>query len=156
MHQPPGMLAAGRPLGHVGLSDLLRFRRLGKAVRIGAFGRWPKDRLRRNIETMDTAGKFANRLLCTYAMQCDTLTSLRRGGSQVVEVQDRYHDRRKPEGAPEKGNRGHALPNGRLQAAALSDSTRARAKGRAPVRKRSAGDATATVQGLLRKQGESE
>src|SRR5262249_49646017 len=56
------------------------------------------------IESLDACGRVANRLLARYTQQCDALTSLRRGGKQVVEVQHVYRKRRKPEGG--KVNRG--------------------------------------------------
>jgi hypothetical protein len=69
------------------------------------------------LDHLEAFGKLANRLLRTYAMQCDTLTALRRGGKQIVEVQHVYRDRRKPEGVAEKRQPQPRGPNGRWQAA---------------------------------------
>jgi len=65
------------------------------------------------IDQLEAFGKLANRLLRTYTMQCDTLTSLRRGGRQVVEVQHVYRPRRKREGVDEKKPLSSRNPNGR-------------------------------------------
>src|SRR5262245_23542580 len=46
------------------------------------------------VESLDSCGRIANRLLARYAQQCETLTSLRRGGKQVVEVQHVYRKRK--------------------------------------------------------------
>jgi hypothetical protein len=47
-----------------------------------------------DIANVETCGKLANRLVRAYALQCDTLASLRRGGKQVVEVQHVYRKRK--------------------------------------------------------------
>jgi hypothetical protein len=54
-----------------------------------------------SIENVDSCGRVANRLLARYTEQCAALTSLRRGGKQVVEVQHVYRDRKKREGVPQ-------------------------------------------------------
>src|SRR5262245_20091156 len=46
------------------------------------------------VVSLDSCGRVANRLLARYAQQCETLTSLRRGGKQVVEVQHVYRKRK--------------------------------------------------------------
>jgi hypothetical protein len=46
------------------------------------------------VDSLDSCGRIANRHLRAYALQCDTLTSLRRVGKQVVEVQDVYRRRK--------------------------------------------------------------
>jgi hypothetical protein len=70
------------------------------------------------FDHMEATGKLAIRLLRTYAVQVDTLMSLRRGGKQLVEVRHAhaYRPRQKREEGPEKWQpRG---PNGRFTAPA--------------------------------------